>query len=110
MISAFGVEHGGYETVEKLANPFSALGTAAGGAARLGAKKLGQSANKIGPGIGPLTRGQSALKGSAIGAGKGLKKVGGFAMKRPGLTGGIGVGAAGAGAAGGGLMSQRRRY
>lgn len=104
MESAFGVDHGDYEEIEKFG--FGGLGTAIGGVARQGAKNVGQLANKV-PG-GKF--GSGAAKGGLVKLGQGLKKTSQFAAAKPGLTGGIaaGGGAAGVGGVGAGLLHRNR--
>ena len=113
MESAFGIDHGDYSEIEKV-NPFSALGTAIGGASKLGAKKAGGLAGKIKPAAGATgikAGAQKAGFGGLKGAGQGLKKVGGFAAQRPGLTGGLAAGGAATAAGGAGAMfGNRKRY
>ena len=70
-----------------------------------GVQRNGQMAGKS------LAQGNKALGGAQIRAGQGLKKVSGFAMKRPGLTGGLAAGGAAAGVGGAGAaFGNRRRY
>jgi len=103
MESAFGIDHGP-EEIAKFG--LGSVGGMVGGAARLGAKKTGQLANKV-----PANKfGAGPAKAGLIGAGRGLKKVSGFAAQRPNLTGGLGVGAAATGVGGaGGMFANRRR-
>ena len=105
MISAFGVDHG---EISKAwgAGALRSLGTAFGGAARAGASRSGQMAGRN------LARGGVAkpLGQAQIKMGQGLKRTSNFAMKRPGLTGGLLAGGAGAGVGGGTALAQRRTY
>jgi|SoimicmetaTmtLPC_FD_contig_31_7903053_length_1372_multi_2_in_0_out_0_2 hypothetical protein len=103
MESAFGVDHGDYGEIEKFG--FGGLGSALGGAARLGAKNVGQLANKVPAG----KFGSGAAKGGLIKVGQGLKKTSQFAAAKPGLTGGIAAGGAAAGLGGGAAMMGNRR-
>ena len=110
--SAFGVDHGG----EEVAKAFGA--GAVGGALRKLGQGIGMGARQGAAGAGKMARpnvgagGARGVMGAGqIGAGKGLKKVSNFAMKRPGLTGGLAAGGT-AGAVGGGgyAMGNRRQY
>jgi hypothetical protein len=112
MISAFGVDHGSYEEIEKISlggvgamagGAFKKLGQGIGMGARRGAAKSGQMAGRS------LAGGNKMLGGAQIRAGQGLKKVSGFAMNRPGLTGGLAAGGAAAGVGGAGAAFGNRR-
>jgi hypothetical protein len=113
--SAFGVDHG-FEDVEK------AFGMGGGGALGGGLRKLGQNigmgARKGAAGAGKMARpnvgaggARGALGRGQVQAGRGLKQASNFAMKRPGLTGGLAAGGT-AGAVGGGgyALGNRRQY
>lgn len=119
MESAFGVDHG-YE-IEKamprvpgmggtLGGAFRSLGTHIGMGATAGAQRAGKMAGKSIASGNPMT-GRAQIK-----VGQGLKRTGNFAMKRPGMTGGLAAGGAvgGSAALGAGgataMGNNRRRY
>lgn len=117
MISAFGVDHGGYEAVEKfsLTRVGSALGRVGGGMGRM-TSSMGNKMSAGGAGMRRAGRtAQPGFKGGAqqkIGTAMGrsggmLRKVGSAMSGSPGFTAGVAGGSAIAGA--GGIAASRRR-
>lgn len=117
MISAFGVEHGGDQEIEKFAGLGAGLATATrglgsamsrGGAGMRRAAKPGMGSRMATP--GKINKPMQAL-GTGMGkAGGQLRRLGGGMSARPGLTGGLAAGGAGAGLGGGAaLLGNRRR-
>jgi hypothetical protein len=119
MISAFGVDHGQSDQIEKLANPVRALRTF-GGAIGSGTSRMGQglssrSANlgaklRTRPGVATMRRSAGV---SAAGAGQrgggALNRFGGAMTRRPGLTGGLATGGTTAGVGATGMAIGQRR-
>jgi hypothetical protein len=117
MISAFGVDHGYDEEIEKA---FSVGGLGGGIARRV--TQLGGAASRQGAGMrrgaATLNPGSTPSKvkmagGKALGrVGGGLRRLGGGMAARPGLTGGIAAGGAGAGVGlgAGAAFGNRKRF